>query len=171
MFSGKKEDWKVFASHINLYLLSNEEAYPLDSDKIKFTVQLLGNGPAFKHMMDHIQKLKGPVALRPALNFGVQNANAVSEALILQLRQKGSAINYTNKFQELIADLSWNDPPLIAHYRGLKDEVIMAMGAPTPVPTTFIEYAEIAMYFDNQQWSTHLDLQNLLLAVNVTTSP
>ena len=173
-FSGKKEDWKVFANHILLYLMSNEDAYPLDSDKVKFTCQLLGKGAAFKYMMEHLKKLKGPVALRPALvtnfelfmatmqkNFGVQNANAVAEAQLLQLRQTGPAIDYTNKFVELTTDLGWNDPPLIAHYRrGLKDEVIKAMDALPQVPTDFTEYTEKAMYFDNQQWSTHLDLQS-----------
>lgn len=113
-FSGKRDDWKVFSSHLTLYLTANAAAYPTDSDKILFAVSRLGDGSAFKYMMQFIPKLKDPVALRPSIitsfeqflttmkeTFGVQNANVVAETQLLQLQQKGSAVDYTIKFQEL----------------------------------------------------------------------
>jgi hypothetical protein len=175
VFSGKREDWKVFASHLTLYLSAHKDSYPLDSDKITFAVSRLGNGSAFKYMMDFIPKLNGPVALRPPIvtnfdlflktmkdTFGVQNANVVSEAQLLQLRQKGSAVDYTNKFLELSSDLSgWTDAPLITHYRrGLKPEVVRAIDGLQVVPATFPEFTQKAIELDSKQYATFLELQN-----------
>jgi hypothetical protein len=175
VFSGKREDWKVFASHLTLYLSAHKDSYPLDSDKITFAVSRLGNGSAFKYMMEFIPKLDGPVALRPPVvtnfelflktmkdTFGVQNANVVSEAQLLQLRQKGSAVDYTNKFLELSSDLSgWTDAPLITHYRhGLKPEVVKAIDGLQVVPATFSEFTQKAIELDSKQYATYLELQN-----------
>lgn len=175
VFSGKREDWKVFASHLTLYLSSHKDSYPLDSDKITFAVSRLGNGSAFKYMMEFIPKLEGPVALRPPIvtnftlflktmkdAFGVQNANVVSETQLLQLRQKGSAIDYTNKFLELSSDLTgWTDAPLITHYRrGLKPEVVRAIDALQVIPTTFPDFTQKAIEIDSKQFATFLELQN-----------
>jgi hypothetical protein len=185
VFSGKREDWKVFASHLTLYFTAHKDAYPLDSDKITFAVSRLGNGSAFKYMSEFIPKLEGPVALRPPIvtnfdlfmktmkeTFGVQNANVVSETQLLQLRQKGSAVDYTNKFLELSSDLSgWTDAPLITHYRrGLKPEVIKAIDGLQVIPTTFSTFTEKAIEIDSRQFATFLELQNRLPASNPTRS-
>jgi len=186
VFSGKREDWKVFASHLTLYLSAHKDSYPLDSDKITFAVSRLGNGSAFKYMMDFIPKLNGPVALRPPVvtnfdlflktmkdTFGVQNANVVSEAQLLQLRQKGSAVDYTNKFLELSSDLSgWTDAPLIAHYRrGLKSEVVRAIDGLQIVPATFSEFTQKAIDLDSKQYATFLELQNRSSVPTPKSSP
>lgn len=173
-FSGKRDDWKVFSSHLTLYLTANAAAYPTDSDKILFAVSRLGDGSAFKYMMQFIPKLKDPVAFRPAIitsfeqflttmkeTFGVQNANVVAETQLLQLQQKGSAVDYTNKFQELASDLEWNDSALIAHYRrGLKPDVIKAIDMLDTIPTMFASFTQKAIDVDSKQYASHLELRN-----------
>jgi hypothetical protein len=173
-FSGKRDDWKVFSDHLTLYLTANNTAYPSDSDKIVFAVSRLGEGSAFKYMMQFIPKLTDPVALRPAIitsfeqflstmkdTFGVQNANIVAESQLLQLQQKGSAVDYVNKFQELSSDLGWNDSALIAHFRrGLKIEVVKAIDMLETTPTTFPAFVQKAIDLDTKQYATFLELKN-----------
>jgi hypothetical protein len=173
-FSGKRDDWKVFSSHLTLYLTANASAYPTDSDKIVFAVSRLGEGSAFKYMMQFIPKLSDPEAVRPAIitsftvfmntmkeTFGVQNANVVSETQLLQLQQKDSAVDYTNKFQELSSDLGWNDSALIAHYRrGLKINVVKAIDMLETVPTTFSAFMQKAIDVDTKQYASFLELRH-----------
>ncbi|KAF9917457.1 Retrotransposon-derived protein peg10 [Linnemannia zychae] len=141
-FSGKRDDWKTFASHLTLYLTANESLYPTDTDKITFAISRLGDGSAFKYMMQYIPKLKEPPAL-------------------LQLRQKGSAIDYTTKFQELASDLDWNDPALISHYRrGLKAEVVKVIDILPNIPITFTSFVQKAIEIDSKQYASYLDLHN-----------
>ncbi|KAF9914460.1 hypothetical protein FBU30_002546, partial [Linnemannia zychae] len=99
--------------------------------------------------MPFVKKLKEPAAYHPAIvtnfetflstmkdTFGIQNANVVAETQLYHLQQKGSAIDYTTKFQEIASELAWNDAALISQYRrGLKVEVVKAMDLLSDVPT------------------------------------
>ncbi|KAK3809689.1 MAG: hypothetical protein J3R72DRAFT_505459 [Linnemannia gamsii] len=49
-FTGKREDWKTFSSHLSLYFTGNINQYPSDTDKILFAISRLGSGSAFKYM-------------------------------------------------------------------------------------------------------------------------
>jgi hypothetical protein len=153
---------------------ANAAAYPTDADKILFAVSRLGDGSAFKYMMQFIPKLQDPVAFHPAIitsfdlflstmkeTFGIQNANVVAETQPVQLQQKESAIDYTNKFQEIASDLEWNDAALIAHYcRGLKHDVIKAIDMLETTPTTFATFTQKAINVDSKQYTSHLELRN-----------
>jgi hypothetical protein len=67
VFSGKREDWKLFTSHLDLYFLANPDYFSEDSKKIVFAVSRLGNTAAFKFMQPYIGGLHKDPALRPAL--------------------------------------------------------------------------------------------------------
>ncbi|KAG0310704.1 hypothetical protein BGZ99_000185, partial [Dissophora globulifera] len=77
------------------------------------------SGPAFKYMQNFIPSLQKPLAEQPGIitdydlfsktmaeHFGQQNAHFVTEVQMCQLYQKGSALDYTNKFMELAADVN-----------------------------------------------------------------
>ena len=120
-YSGKREDWKTFSNHLTLYFEANKSQYRSQTEKIVFVISRLGNGPAFKYMQAYIPLLSKSSADHPQIlcnyhlflktmadNFGMQNAHLVAEAQLRTLRQKGSALDYSNKFLELSADVDWN---------------------------------------------------------------
>ncbi|KAF9915653.1 hypothetical protein FBU30_001838 [Linnemannia zychae] len=76
-FSGKCNDWKTFLDHLTLYITANEASFPIDSDKILFTISHLGDGSAFKYMIQFIPKLKEPIALHPAIITNFQTFLAI----------------------------------------------------------------------------------------------
>jgi hypothetical protein len=56
--------------------------------------------------------------------FGVTNAHILVESQLRDLSQRGSALDYINKFTALAADTKWNDAAMISQYRlGLKTTV------------------------------------------------
>ncbi|KAI1286598.1 hypothetical protein EDD11_010608, partial [Mortierella claussenii] len=85
---------------------------------------------------------------------------------------KGSAVDYTNKFQELASDLEWNDSALIAHYRrGLKVDVIKAIDMLETVPTEFSAFTQKAIDLDSKQYASHLELRSRSASTNPPRSP
>ncbi|KAF9914583.1 hypothetical protein FBU30_002492, partial [Linnemannia zychae] len=59
---------------------------------------------------------------------------------------KGSAIDYTIKFQEIASELVWNDAALILQYhRGLKIEVVKTMDLLSNDPTIFAAFSKKAI--------------------------
>lgn len=169
-FSGKREDWKTFSSHLSLYFTANTYQYPSDTDKILFAISRLGNGSAFKFMEQYIPDFQKPTATRPLLisnydtfintlseNFGIQNAHVVAEAQLRSLKQRGSAMDYTNKFLELAAETNWNDSAKISQYRlGLKDAVqdVLALA---DEPIDFATFTSKAINIDKRQYARHVE--------------
>lgn len=165
LFSGKREDWKAFQSRLELYFLNSASLYPTDANKIMFAISRLGDTPAFKYMEKHIPSFKLPDEERPILisqldvffksmskTFGVTNAHVLAESQLRGLTQKGSALDYTNKFTTLAADTKWNDPAMISQYRlGLKTAVQDIM-ANQDEPDTFAEFSQLAIDIDNRQY-------------------
>jgi len=137
LFSGKREDWKTFQAQLELFFLNSAPLYPADVDKIMFSISRLGDTPAFKYMEKYIPSFKLPPEERPHLlsdlntffkimskTFGVTNAHVLAESQLRHLKQRASALDYTNKFVNLAADTKWNDAAMISQYRlGLKDSV------------------------------------------------
>jgi hypothetical protein len=172
-FSGKRDDWKTFSSHLTLFFTVNESQYPTDTDKILFAISRLGEGSAFKYMEQFIPDFKKPAAARPMIissydtflktmseNFGVQNAHIVAEAQLRSLKQKGSAMDYTNKFVELASDTNWNDSAKISQYRiGLKDAV-QDMIALAEEPTGFSAFTTLAINIDKRQYARYVEKQH-----------
>lgn len=172
VFSGKREDWKTFVSHLSIFFTANAGLYSAASDKILFAISRLGEGSAFKYMEQHIPKFGLPSIERPLIicdydlfiktmseNFGIQNAHVVAEAQLRSLRQKGSAMDYTNKFLELAAETDWNDAAKISQYRlGLKDTV-QDMLALAEEPRSFSEFANKAIDIDKRQFARHMEKQ------------
>jgi Retrotransposon gag protein len=171
-FTGKREDWKTFSNHLALYFKAHESLYTSSTDKILFAISRLGSGPAFKYMQNYIPLFQKPPAEQPGIitnydlfiktmaeHFGQQNAHLIAEVQMRQLHQKGSALDYTNKFMELAADVNWNDDALIAQYRmGLKDSVQDTMGQ-WEEPKTFAAFREKAIDIDKRQYARHLAKQ------------
>lgn len=165
VFSGKREDWKGFQSQLELFFVANETLYPNDHDRIVLAISRLGDTAAFKYMQRYVPSLKLPIEERPACisnldqffalmskNFGVSNAHVLAETQLRQLKQRGSAIDYTNRFVNLAADTAWNDSAMISQFRlGLKESVQDAM-ANYPEPTTFAEFSQLAIDVDNRQY-------------------
>jgi hypothetical protein len=165
VFSGKREDWKAFQSRLELYFLNTASLYPTDANKIMFAISRLGDTPAFKYMEKHIPSFKLPEEERPILisqldvffksmskTFGVTNAHVLAESQLRGLTQKGSALDYTNRFTTLAADTKWNDAAMISQYRlGLKTTVQDIM-ANQEEPDTFAEFSQLAIDIDNRQY-------------------
>ncbi|KAF9111053.1 hypothetical protein BGW39_004480, partial [Mortierella sp. 14UC] len=109
VFSGKREDWKTFQSQLELYFLNVAPIYPNDVDKIMYSISRLGDTGAFKFMEPHIKSFKLPEEERPVLisdlavffktmskTFSISNAHVLAETQLRALKQKGSALDYTN---------------------------------------------------------------------------
>ena len=165
VFSGKREDWKTFQSRLELYFLNTDSLYPTDANKIMFAISRLGDTPAFKYMEKHIPSFKLPEEEQPKIicqldvffksmskTFGVTNAHVLAESQLRAVTQKGSALDYTNKFTTLAADTKWNDAAMISQYRlGLKTAVQDIM-ANQVEPETFSEFSQLAIDIDNRQY-------------------
>jgi hypothetical protein len=170
VFSGKREDWKSFSSHLSLFFTANTSQYPSDTDKILFAISRLGSGSAFKFMEQYIPDFKKPAASRPMIissydtfidtlaeNFGIQNAHVVAEAQLRILKQRHSAMDYTNRFLELASETDWNDAAKISQYRlGLKDTVqdILAL---TDEPTDFATFTSKAINIDKRLYARQVE--------------
>ena len=187
VFSGKREDWKSFKSHLDLFFMTHGSAYPTDSDKIMFAISRLGTDTsAFKMMETYIPKFRGLPELRPALitnlevfldfmnkNFGVVNSHIVAEISLRNLKQKGSALDYTNKFMNIAADISWNDHDgaMISAYRlGLKESVLEIL-ARDKEPTTFAEFTQLAIEIDTRQYSYFLTRPSTRTSSSSSSAP
>lgn len=182
-FSGKREEWKTFSSHLSLYFTANSNQYPSDTDKILFAISRLGNGSAFKFMEQYIPDFNKPTATRPLLisnydtfidtlseNFGIQNAHVVAEAQLRSLQQRGSAMDYTNRFLELAAETNWNDSAKISQYRlGLKDAVqdVLALA---DEPTDFATFTSKAINIDKRQYARHVEKKTSQNSSRTSTS-
>lgn len=164
-FSGKREDWKTFQSQLELFFLNAAPLYPTDAEKIMFSISRLGDTAAFKYMEKHIPSFKLPAEERPLLlsdlnvyfksmskTFGVTNAHVLAESQLRALKQRGSALDYTNKFINLAADTKWNDAAMISQYRiGLKESVQETM-AIHDEPDTFADFSQLAIDVDNRHY-------------------
>jgi hypothetical protein len=164
-FSGKREDWKTFQSQLELFFLNAAPLYSTDAEKIMFSISRLGDTAAFKYMEKYIPSFKLPAEERPLLlsdldvyfksmskTFGVTNAHVLAESQLRALKQKGSALDYTNKFINLAADTKWNDAAMIAQYRiGLKESVQETM-AIHEEPDTFADFSQLAIDIDNRHF-------------------
>jgi hypothetical protein len=171
-FSGKREDWKSFRSQLELFFLAQSSQYPTDASKIMFALSRLGDTAAYKYMERHIPAFKLDEEDRPAIitdidkfwsvmtkNFGVTNAHIVAESQLRALKQKGSALDYTNKFVQLVADTEWNDAAKISQYRiGLKEAVQEAMSRQEE-PRKFSEFSDLAIEVDTRQYGYFLQKQ------------
>ena len=171
-FSGKREDWKSFQSSLDLFFLTHDSAYPTDTEKIMFIISRLGtNTAASKFMEPYIPKFRAATELRPSLitdlaafiaymskNFGVTNSHVVAEINLRRLKQIGSALDYTNKFISIAADVKWstNDDAMISAYRvGLKESILEVL-ARDDEPETFAEFTKMAIAIDTRQYSYFL---------------
>jgi uncharacterized coiled-coil protein SlyX len=172
VFSGKREDWKSFQSRLDLFFVAHDTAYPSDTDKILFAISRLGTDTAASKSMErYIPNFRLPAEQRPALlcnlndfflhmskSFGVTNSHLVAEIAIRNLKQKGSALDYTNKFTNLAADVKWNnsEDAMISAYRlGLKEAVLETI-AREEEPATFAEFSQLAIDIDTRQYSYSL---------------
>ncbi|KAF9117429.1 Retrotransposon-derived protein peg10 [Mortierella sp. GBA39] len=156
LISGKREDWKTFQAQLGqLFLIA---APPTDVDKIMFSISRLGGAAAFKYMEKCIPSFKLHAEERPLLlsnlnaffkamskTFGVTNAHVLAESQFRTLKQRGSALDYTNKFTNFTADSKWNDAAMISQYRfGLRENLQESI-AKYEEPETFAEFSQLAM--------------------------
>jgi hypothetical protein len=171
LFSGKREDWKTFQAQLELFFLNTAPLYPTDVDKIMFSISRLGDTAAFKYMEKYIPSFKLSAEERPLLlsnldtffkamskTFGVTNAHVLAETHLRKLTQKGSALDYTNKFTNLAADTKWNDAAMISQYRlGLKESVQETISQTShDEPETFAEFSQLAIDIDNRHYGYSL---------------
>lgn len=185
-FSGKREDWKSFSNHLSLYFTASGTDYSTDSDKIVFAVSRLGDTSAFRYMETYLEEFSLPTddpdrssmttnyrhfSNTMRKTFGIQNADVVAGAQLRSLRQRGSAMDYTTKFREIASDLAFNDAALIDQYRlGLKDEVLDTIDDQDRIPTTFEDYAALAITIDNRKYARSLDKKSRNTAPSTTTT-
>ena len=65
--------------------------------------------------------------------FGVTNVHVATESHLRTLVQRGSALDYTNKFTTLAANTKWNDAAMILQYHNrLKTSFILDLLYPRP---------------------------------------
>lgn len=135
-FGGKRENCKLFLSHLQLYFGAFPTTYSNDRDKIRFALSYLTDA-AQKYFLPFADRLDLPQEQRPeaiktfesfsnalTATFGIYNSDIWAETQLRTLRQTGSAVDYTSKFRTYMGMTAWNDSALCAQYvLGLKDSI------------------------------------------------
>ncbi|EMD37928.1 hypothetical protein CERSUDRAFT_36109, partial [Gelatoporia subvermispora B] len=66
-------------------------------------------------------------------------------------RQMGSCAAYVARFRELLPHLDWSETTKLDQFKeGLKETVLDKVRGVRPKPTTFDQYVELAIEFDNK---------------------
>jgi hypothetical protein len=179
-YSGKRSELETFITHCELFIGFNSTRFVSDTEKVLWTTALLEGAafnwiePFIKDFMENktdlgqcstamtkdtltiFQTWKGfKKCIRRV--FGDIDAERTAVRSIQNLRQKGSAANYTAEFQQHQAKTKWNDEALCAqYYRGLKDGVKDEM-CRSDKPDDLKEMIDLAVKIDNRLYERNLE--------------
>lgn len=163
-FSGKKgnEVYRWFAQ-LRLVFRGKPRTYSSDADKVAYALSYM-TGPAQNWAMPLLQALDEErehelltdyTVFRDAVIavYGDLDRRGNAEDKIGRLRQTGSVSAYISTFNELAAQLDWNESSLIARFRGgLKDEVLDSVATAESQPRRLQDWMAMASRIDERLW-------------------
>ena len=91
--------------------------------------------------------------------FGDPDMIRTKERGLRELKQTGSATDYSTKFQTIASGLGWEDEPLMdRYYAGLKDSVKSRL-VEMDRPLKLVHLIELAVKIDNRQYEWRMERQ------------
>ena len=176
-FSGKKGKLQAFLTQAALYLSFYSKDLPFQKDKVLGIANLL-EGAAFEWFEPRMREFltqdqeKWSAETRKYFNnnngydnfthdlqkvFGDVDEVKTAERLMIQLRQTGSAADYTAKFRKIESKIDWDENALIAqYYQGLKESLKDEL-ARQERPSKLAEFVELAVRLDNRLYERKLE--------------
>lgn len=157
-FDGKdKKACQTFISQLNLFMSGNPHLFSDDRTKVTFAASYL-RGEAYAwfepHLLDPNDELLRDYALFTAellRNKGDPDRSRNTTRQLQSLVQTGSTADYSSRFYQLSAYLSWNDDALRDQfYTGLKKDVKDALAFVDRDPATLKQLSDLAIRLDNR---------------------
>lgn len=175
-FAGKKggEVYKWFAQ-LRLVFRGKPRAYRCDEDKVAYALSYM-SGTAQNWAMPILQALdEGRPhdllvdynAFREAVIavYGDIDRKGTAEDRLGRIRQTGSVANYISMFNEYAAQVDWNEPSLVARFRGgLKEEILDSVATAENQPRRLNEWMSMASRIDERLWSRRQNRRPPVLA-------
>lgn len=179
-FDGTRSQLVRFLAQVEIYISFNKHRFDYEWEKVLWTGALL-RGAAFDwfapFLIDYTNhknevgavltsaKTETKLLFRDMRScagaltqvFGEIDQDRNAERSLLNLKQKGSAANYTSLFQQHAVRVAWNDESLRAqYYKGLKDAVKDEM-ARSDRPENLGLMMEMAIRIDNRMYERTLE--------------
>jgi hypothetical protein len=174
-YDGSKGKLQAFLTSANMYIRYNKGLFPTEADKVLVIAnQLSGTAfdwmePRIRDWLDNHYDEQQPETRYMFKDFehfvqklqqiyGNMDEELEAERRIYELRQKGSAKDYTVQFQQQAARLStWNDGALASqYYRGLKDHVKDEIARDVR-PSTLASMINTAVQIDDRAYERKLE--------------
>lgn len=175
-FDGTRGKLKGFLAGMDLYLRFNSSTFTTDQDKIlaagmnlegdamewmqPLIEDHLGNEADLRLRKDDTERVfKSYNSFKKEMEkiFGEIDEARVAERKLQNLKQRGSASNYTTEFKQLQSKVDWDDAPLIAaYYSGLKDRVKDEI-ARQDRPDEIDDMVTLAVRIDNRLYERDLE--------------
>lgn len=170
----KKEELRGFLTHMKTYHLFYSRDLVNEQDKIYCAASFLRGDalawfePIQRDYMETEEESQDTITKnvfksydnfeqRLIETFGNPDQERMAEQQLGNLRQKGSAAEYTAKFQQIASHLGWADTPLMAaYYRGLKDDVKDEISRQNR-PDAFPAYTALAIRIDNRLYERRME--------------
>jgi hypothetical protein len=134
-FKGDKRKVDEFLTKLGLYLRYNSASLPQEQDKVlcstiylegevfdwfnTYTQDYLGHDMKLSACEEETRRIFSSFeyfAKKLRATYGDVDEQRTAERKLQQLRQQGSANQYTSKFMQVTAKLNWDEDPLIAAY-------------------------------------------------------
>jgi hypothetical protein len=170
-FSGRRSDLRAFLMQLDIYFSFHENQFSDDTEKVMYAASYLRGAPFdwfSVYLDDHIANEDTPRQRKPETSqlldsysgfkermsqtYGDIDEVRVAEQRLHEIRQRGTAMEYTAEFQRNQVKTNWGEAGYIAqYYRGLVDRVkddIVRGGRPTTLQGTI----EMAIEIDNRHW-------------------
>jgi hypothetical protein len=176
-FSGKKGKLQAFLTQAALYLSFYDKDLPFQKDKVLGIANLL-EGAAFEwfepRMREFLTQDKEKWSPETKKYFDSDNGYdnftkdlqkvfgdvdevKTAERKMIQLRQTGSAADYTAEFRKIESKIDWDENALIAqYYQGLKESLKDEL-ARQERPSKLAEFIELAVRLDNRLYERKLE--------------
>lgn len=175
-FDGKKDELPGFLTHLKAFQMFYQKDLQQEVDKVFSAAAFLRGDalnwfePIQKDYLDwnHDPKRQdkltkevfgsfGAFEKRLRETFGDPDEERTAEQQLRNLKQRGSAADYTAKFRQITARLGWDDEPLMAaYYAGLKDEVKDEL-TKLDRPEEFTDYIATAVKIDNRLYERRME--------------
>jgi Retrotransposon gag protein/Zinc knuckle len=173
-FDGTRGKLQAFLTQMGLYLLYYSENLQQEKDKVLCAANLLKGSafewfePRLRDYLDNPEPERDPETVRLFSRyshfttelravFGEVDEQRTAERKLMQLRQTGSASNYTSEFRKITSKLDWNDEAYMAqYYQGLKDALKDEL-ARQESPDDLDELIRIAVRIDNRLYERKLE--------------
>lgn len=163
-FSGKEgnEVYRWFAQ-LRLVFRGKPRTYSSDADKVAYALSYM-TGAAQNWAMPLLQALdegrehellEDYAAFREVVIgvYGDLDRRSNAEDRLGRLRQTGSMAAYISTFNELTAQVDWNESSLMARFRGgLKDDVLDSVATAETQPCRLQDWMAMASRIDERLW-------------------